>query len=148
MGGMGTFKLGSQFPDLFARAQPTVGFEPNTDVLASMRNLPVLMWNNSADELVNVTDYTQTAMRLANLGYRYELDVYQPCASPLCSALFPNHLELAINDQFAPAARFLDTAAVDFNPAHVTYVLDAARNRTKYAINGDHAYWLSALTLR
>ena len=25
MGGFGTFKLASQFPDLFARAQPTVG---------------------------------------------------------------------------------------------------------------------------
>ena len=53
MGGIGTFKLGSQFPDLFARAQPTVGFETNNDVLASLRNVPVLMWNASADELVN-----------------------------------------------------------------------------------------------
>jgi pimeloyl-ACP methyl ester carboxylesterase len=148
MGGMGTFKLGSQFPDLFARAQPTVGFEPNNDVLASMRNLPVLMWNNSADELVNVSDYTQTAMKLANLGYRYELDVYQPCASSLCSALFPDHLELAINDQFAPAAAFLGSAQVNRNPSHVTYVVDGARNYPQYGMNGDHAYWVSGLTLR
>jgi hypothetical protein len=148
MGGMGSFKLGSQFPDLFARAQPTVGYEPNTDVLASMRNLPVLMWNVSADELVNVTDYTQTAMKLANLGYRYGLNVHQPCASTLCSALFPNHLELAINDQFAPAAAFLGTAKVDPNPAHVTYVVDGARNYPKYGMNGDHAYWVSGFTLR
>ena len=61
MGGIGTFKLGAQFPDLFARAQPTVGFETNNDVLASLRNLPVLMWNASADELVNASDYAQTA---------------------------------------------------------------------------------------
>jgi hypothetical protein len=148
MGGMGTFKLGSEFPDLFARAQPTVGYEPNTDVLASMRNLPVLMWNNSGDELVNASDYTQTAMKLANLGYRYELDVYQPCASTLCSALFPDHLELAVNDQFAPAASFLDTAKVDVNPAHVTYVVDGARTYSKYGMVGDHAYWVSSLTLR
>src|SRR5437763_6408759 len=33
MGGVGTFKLGSQYPDLFARAQPVVGFESNPDVL-------------------------------------------------------------------------------------------------------------------
>jgi hypothetical protein len=148
MGGMGTFKLGAQFPDLFGRAQPTVGFEPNADVLASMRNLPVLMWNNSGDELVNVSDYSQTAMKLANLGYRYELDVYQPCASSLCSPLFPDHLELAVNDQFAPAAAFLGTAQVDRNPSHVTYVLDGARNYSQYAMNGDHAYWVSGLTLR
>jgi hypothetical protein len=148
MGGMGSFKLGSQFPDLFARAQPTVGYEPNTDVLASMRNLPVLMWNVTADELVNVSDYTQTAMKLANLGYRYELDVYQPCASSLCSALFPNHLQLAINDQFAPPAAFLGAATVDYNPAHVTYAVDGARTYSQYGMNGDHAYWVSGLTLR
>ena len=148
MGGMGTFKLGAQFPDLFARAQPTVGYEPNTDVLASMRNLPVLMWNNSGDELVNASDYTQTAMKLLNLGYRYELDVYQPCASPLCSALFPDHLELAINDQFAPAAAFLGTTPVNRNPSHVTYVVDGARNYGQYGMIGDHAYWVSGLTLR
>ena len=148
MGGMGTFKLGAEFPDLFARAQPTVGYEPNADVLASMRNLPVLMWNNSGDELVNATDYTQTATKLSSLGYRYALDVYQPCASSLCSALFPDHLELAVNDQFAPAAAFLGSAQVDRNPSHVTYVVDGARNYTQYGINGDHAYWVSGLTLR
>jgi hypothetical protein len=148
MGGIGTFKLGSQFPDLFARAQPTVGFETNNDVLASLRNVPVLMWNASGDELVNATDYGQTANKLSSLGYRYELDVYQPCANPLCSALFPNHLMLAINDQFAPAAAFLGSATVDYNPPHVTYVVDASRDRPSFGIVGDHAYWVSGLTLR
>ena len=148
MGGIGTFKLGAEFPDLFARAQPTVGDESNNDVLASLRNLPVLMWNNAADELVGPALYTQTADKLANLGYRYELDVYRPCASKLCSPLFPNHLELAVNDQFAPAAAFLGPATVDENPAHVTYVDDAARNDPGYGVVGDHAYWVSGLTLR
>ena len=123
MGGIGTFKLGAQFPDLFARAQPTVGFETNNDVLASLRNLPVLMWNVSSDELVNASDYAPTAAKLASLGYRYELDVYQPCANSLCSPVLANHLMLGINDQFAPAAAFLGSATVDPNPAHVTYVV-------------------------
>jgi predicted esterase len=148
MGGVGTFKLGSQFPDLFARAQPTVGFEGTNDVLASLRNLPVLMWNVSADELVNASFYTSSAMKLANLGYRYELDVFQPCANPLCSPVLANHLMLAINDQFAPAASFLDTARVDSNPAHVTYVVDAARDAPGLGVVGDHAYWVSGLKLR
>lgn len=108
--------LGTQFPDLFARAQPTVGDEPNNDLLPSLRNLPVLMWNNLADELVNPAVYLQTAAKLASLGYRYELDAYQPCANPACSPLFPNHLELAVNDQFAPAAAFLGSALVDRDP--------------------------------
>jgi hypothetical protein len=152
MGGFGTFRLGSQFPDLFARAQPTVAQENNPDVLASLRNIPVLMWNGSVDELVNPLFYSQTAAKLQALGYRYELDVFQTCpAVPMpqnCSPLFPGHLTLAVNDQYAPAAAFLDTALVNFNPAHVTYAEDAARNSAKARLNGDHAYWLSGITLR
>jgi predicted esterase len=152
MGGIGTFKLGAQFPDLFARAQPTVGDESNNDVLASLRNVPILMWNNAADELVNPALFGATGAKLLSLGYRYELDVFEPClASPKptgCSPLFPNHLELAVNDQFAPAAAFLGSAQVDRNPAHVTYVADTARDRPSLGIVGDHAYWVSGLTLR
>jgi predicted esterase len=148
MGGLGTLKLGSQFPDLFARAQPTVGFETNNDVLASLRNVPVLMWNNHGDELANEALFNATAAKLDSLGYRYELDAYRPCANPACSALFPNHLQLAVNDQFAPAADFLGTATVDPNPAHVTYVLDTALNHSKIGLAGDHAYWVSGLKLR
>jgi hypothetical protein len=152
MGGFGTFRLGAQFPDLFARAQPTVGEESNPDVLASLRNIPVLMWNGSVDELVPPVTYLPTASKLQSLGYRYELDVFQTCpAVPMpqnCSPLFPGHLTLAVNDQYAPAAAFLDTAQVNFNPAHVTYVEDTARNFPKAGLNGDHAYWLSGLTIR
>src|SRR2546421_4689909 len=119
VGGTGTFKLGAQCPDLFARAQPTVGDESNNDVVASLRNVPVLMWNNSGDELVNPASFTPTAMKLANLGYRYELDVYAPCPASQhaekCSPLFPDHLQLAVNDWYLPPAAFLDSAKVDPN---------------------------------
>src|SRR5205085_7959488 len=89
-----------------------------------------------------------TASALASNGYRYELDAFQPCANPACSPLFTNHLQLAINDQFAPAAAFLGTALVNRNPAHVTYVLDAARNHANLGVVGDHAYWVSRMKLR
>ena len=82
------------------------------------------------------------------MGYRHELDVYQPCANSLCSPVLPNHLMLAVNDQFAPAAAFLGSATVDPNPAHVTYVVDAVRNQPSFGLVGDHAYWVSGLTLR
>jgi hypothetical protein len=148
MGGIGTYDVGAQFPDLFARAQPTVGYESDNNVLASLRNLPVLAWNVTGDELVGPELYTPTAMKLANLGYRYELDVYQACANPLCSPILANHLQLAINDQFAPGAAFLDTAKVDRNPPHVTFVVDPARDSAKYGVIADHAYWVSGLTGR
>src|SRR5205085_11049421 len=132
MGGIGTFDVGAQFPDLFARAQPTVGDESDNNVLASFRNVPVLMWNTLGDELVGPQAYGPTAKKLADLGYRYESDIYQPCANPLCSPLFPNHLELAINDQFAPAAAFLDTVMEGRNAGHVTSGADRGRHCTKY----------------
>jgi hypothetical protein len=148
MGGFGTFDIGAQFPDLFAKAQPTVGEETDTSVLASFRNLPLLMWNALSDELVGPQDYVPTFNALASDGYRVELHVHQPCANPQCSALFPTHLELAVNDQYAPAAAFLDSAQADYNPFHVTYVLDPARDSAKYGVVADHAYWVSGLTPR
>jgi hypothetical protein len=148
LGGIGSFKLGSQFPDLFAKIQPTVGDESNSAVLASLRNVPVLMWNNHGDELVNDAEYTADALKLDQLNYRYELHAHKPCSNPACSPLFPNHLQLAVNDQYAPAAAFLDSSRVNRNPAHVTYVLDAVRNHANLRLVGDHAYWVGGLKLR
>ena len=148
MGGVGSFKLGSQFPDLFARIQPTVGFELSPDVLASLRNVPVLMWNNTGDELANDGAFNATAGKLDSLGYRYEIDEFRPCAHPQCSPLFPNHLQLAVNDQYQPAADFLGDARVERNPAHVTYVVEDDRNHPELGLVGDHAYWVSGLARR
>ena len=152
MGAFGTFDIGAQFPDLFARAQPTVGEETNRNVLASFRNLPILMWNVAGDELVGIQQFGPTEMTLANLGYRVELHIHQPCAStstsPTCPAPFANHVMLAVNDQYAPAAAFLGNAQVDYNPFHVTYVVDPARDASKYGVVANHAYWVSDLTVR
>ena len=48
------------------------------------------------------------------LGYRYEFDSFAPA----------DHLTLAINDQYQPAADFLGTTQVNRNPSHVTYVVN------------------------
>ena len=148
MGGIGSFKLAAHYPDLFARVQPTVGDEGDLEVLASLRNVPVLMWNNHGDELVNNLGFQETADELDALGYRYELDAFQPCANPACSPLFPNHLQLAVNDWYQPAADFLGEARVERTPAHVTYFVNPARDYPELDLVGDHAYWLSQLELR
>jgi pimeloyl-ACP methyl ester carboxylesterase len=148
MGGIGSFRLAAMFPDLFARIQPTVGDEGSTDVLPSLRNVPILMWNNHGDELVNNFGFQETADALDELGYRYELDAFQPCANPGCSPLFPNHLQLAINDWYAPAAEFLGEHRVDRNPAHVTFVRYPSREHPDLKLVADHAYWVSRIELR
>lgn len=138
MGGYGTFKLAEQFPDLFAKAQPTVGASANNSLVPSLRNVPFLMWNMATDELVPETSYLPTAQALDSAGYRYELDVFAP----------GDHLTLAINDQYAPAAEFLGTSQVDPNPPHVTYVVDPALDYPTLGFVADHAYWLSGLRNR
>ncbi len=138
MGGYGTFKLAEQFPDLFAKGQPTVGESADTNLEASLRNIPILMWNASTDELVPETSYLPTAQQLDNLGYRYELDIFAPA----------DHLTLSINDQYAPATAFLGTTPVDRDPSHVTYVVDPALDYPSLGFVADHAYYLSGLRLR
>jgi hypothetical protein len=137
MGAFGTFKLGEQFPDLFARGQPTVGISPDDKLVPSLRNIPILMWNATADELVPVPEYEATASALDSAGYRYELDVYTA-----------EHLTLAINDQYAPAATFLGTARVNRNPTHVTYVVDPKLDYPKLGFVADHAYYVSGVKPR
>jgi dienelactone hydrolase len=144
MGGFGSFDIAEQFPDLFARLQSTVGAQDalvggaTNHQLASMRNIPVLMWNGVSDELVPPTSYLPTAQELDDLGYRYELDQFVP----------GEHLSLAINDEYGPAAEFLGTARVNRNPHHVTYVVDPEEFERRLRVVADHAYWLSSLRVR
>jgi hypothetical protein len=134
MGAIGTFKLAEQYPDLFARAFSTSGADSNGG-LASLRDLPVLMWSTAADEEVPAPEYLETATTLLQLGYRYELDVFAP----------GEHNTFAVLDQYAPAAAFLGSATVDRNPAHVTYAVNSTHDYPKLGVTTGHAYWLSGL---
>ena len=155
MGGYGTYKFATRYPDLFARAQPTVGpptlgvsttardssSSPSTStnfLLPSVRHIPFMMWVASTDQLVPITGTTAQAQTFDDLGYRYIFDVYSPA----------DHFTLAINDQFRPAADFLDDAQVVRDPAHVTYVVNPKMDFPEVRTVGDHAYWLSGLRVR
>jgi hypothetical protein len=155
MGGYGTFRFGSLYPDLFYKAQPTVGppglgiWVPPVEVtgghdsnsnyqLASMRNVPIMMWVMHTDELVPFAGTEQQARGFDALGLRYEFWAMAP----------GEHLTLAINDQFQPAADWLGQGAVDRNPAHVTYVANPHMAFPSIGLEADHAYWLSGVALR
>ncbi len=156
MGGYGTYKFATQYPDLFAKGQPVVGPpglgvwvppappEPGGDgsntnnMLPSLRNIPFLIWNAVTDELVPYLGVVQQATTFDQLGYRYELDSFAPA----------DHLTLAINDQYQPAADFLGTTKVDRDPAHVTYVVNPKMDFPEMGGPANHAYWLSGLNLR
>ena len=152
LGGLGTFKLAEQFPDLFSRAVAIVG-SPGTAVdavpqsreLASLRNIPVMVWDVvPVDELNPYSEANVVALQ--KLGYRYDY------------LAFPGeHLTPAINDNYPEAAAFLGTTRVDPDPAHITYVygkdtLDGLVRSTgdfpNWGLVADHAYWLSDLRPR
>jgi hypothetical protein len=155
MGGYGTYKFATQFPDLFAKAQPTVGppalgiwVPPGTPTggsstltdlqLGSLRNIPIRIWDASSDELVPLPGPVQQASDIDALGYRYEFDVFSPA----------EHLTLAVNDEFQPAADFLGTDRVDLNPPHVTYVYNPSMDFAPDGTAAGHAYWVSDVNLR
>jgi hypothetical protein len=155
MGGYGTYKLATQFPDLFARAQPTVGPPgmgfavtpeqptggPQTStlpMLPSLRHVPIQMWVGTNDELVPFTSTQLQARRLDELGYRYQFWAF----------LGAEHFTLAANDQWQPSASFLGRARVDRNPARVTYVRNPTMDFAEAGTRADHAYWLSDIELR
>jgi predicted esterase len=156
MGGYGTYKFAAQYPDLFARANPVVGppglgvwVPPNPPVpggdgsntnrmLASVRNIPFLIWNGTADELVPVAGPVAQAQTFDDLDYRYRFQLFTGT----------DHFQLAANDQYAPAAAFLGTHETKPNPAHVTYVVNPTMDFPGVGTVADHAYWLSGLELR
>lgn len=155
MGGYGTYKFTAQFPDLFARAQPTVGppalgiwappAEPTGGeqsltqrMLGSVRNVPFLIWDETSDELVPISGVLEQVKTLDELGYRYEFDQF----------LAGDHLTLALNDEFAPAATFLGTETVNPNPPHVTYVYNPTMDFPADGTTAGHAYWVYGVSLR
>jgi hypothetical protein len=155
MGGYGTYKFTTQFPDLFARAQPTVG-PPGLGIwlppaaptggeqsltqrmLPSVRNVPFEIWNETTDELVPIAGVLEQVKRFDELGYRYIFDQFQA----------GEHLTLSINDEYAPAAAFLGTETVSRNPAHVAYAYNPTMDFPADGTSAGHAYWLYNVTLR
>jgi hypothetical protein len=138
MGGFGTYRLAERWPDLFARAFSVVGEASPASGLPSLRNVPTLAWNATADELVPIDETIENTQEMTADGLRFIEDVYT----------LSDHLTLATNDQYGPGAEFLGTHRVDRNPAHVTYVVDPSGDSKLGEVVANHAYWLSGLTVR
>ncbi|MFL5887251.1 MAG: hypothetical protein ACJ77M_19450 [Thermoleophilaceae bacterium] len=139
MGAFGSFLLAARWPDLFARVATTVGIPgPADDQLASLRNVPFMGWNATADELVRLPDSQAALEHIDATGLRF--DHY----------LFPvaDHLTLATNDEYGPQASFLGTARVERDPMHVSYVVDPTEDNSDAQAVANHAYWLSDLAVR
>lgn len=150
MGGYGTYKMASQYPDLFAKAfavvgpadesilgGPTGGLSEDRQntlrIIDNLRNIPLLMWNGLIDELVPVAGVVQFEQRLTELGYRHELD------------LFPthDHFLFSLVDEWGPGKAWLGDSVVDRDPVHVTYRAMPEMDNAALGLIHNHAYWVS-----
>jgi hypothetical protein len=137
MGGGGTYRLASRWPDLWARAFPIVGPPTSAASFTSLRNIPVMAWYGQNDELVGPEMSDMAFLNAQQAGLRYDHWVFTPAG----------HVTEGNNDEYTPAAEFFGENTVDRNPYHVTYVVDPSLN-TVAESPADHAYWISGLTIR
>jgi dienelactone hydrolase len=157
MGGYGTLRFASLYPDLFARAfavvgpadesitgGPSNGLVPDLEdtentlhILDNIRNVPMLMWNGVNDELVPVAGVLNTERRLSDLKYFHRLD------------LFPgfDHFLFSLLDEWGPGRKWLGSNRVVLNPSHVTYRALPEMDRPSLGLRHDHAYWVSGIVV-
>ena len=153
MGGYGTFRMATMWPDLFGKAFPVVGPQAegikvlaqeddgdatNTfHVLDNVRNIPFMIWDGAADELVPVAGTVTHAQRFEDLGYRFVQDVFAA-----------DHFLLSEVDDWSRGAEFLGDAAIDRDPAHVTFRVMPAADSPELGLVHDHAYWVWDVAMR
>jgi dienelactone hydrolase len=141
-GGIGTYKLASQFPDLFSRAFPivgSVGDEETNDVyydleslVDNLRTVPLLAWSSLADELVPSPLMLKFQRRLRAFGWRHEHDIFPE-----------DHLSFGYFDDWDPAVEFLTTDPErETNPQRVRYRAIPEFDNTELDLVHDGAHWV------
>jgi poly(3-hydroxybutyrate) depolymerase len=159
MGGFGVYKFATAYPDLFKAIFPniapeicslpeagaTVGAHTGQtgigDAFASLRNVPVLATSGLDDPLVDIGITTRSALRLDQLGYRYDFWHFQ--------STDPGGGHAEYRQFVRTEYRSLNDSAnvVDRDPRRVTYVLDGYVSDPRYGLRSDHAYWVGGLQL-
>jgi predicted esterase len=157
MGGYGTYRLGSLYPDLFAKGFAVVG-PPDEDPLGgptdgtadsehdalgvtdNLRHVPLLMWNGANDELVPLPGPLNYARDLREHGYRHRIDVFPGY----------DHFLFFLLDEWGPGKAFLDgeylgEPVVTRAPAHVTYRAVPAMGNERFGLVHDGAYWIAEI---
>ncbi len=155
MGGYGTYKLGVQYPDLFARAFTTVGppglgvwpvvappqpggqVSLTTPLLGNLRWIPYMNWVGAQDQLVPYPGPTAQQNRFDELKLRSELWTFQG-----------DHFTLAVLDRWEAARDFLGAARKQGDPSRVVYGFFPEADKPGLGLLHDHAYWISGLRAR
>ncbi len=149
MGGYGTWKLASQYPDLFTSGfavvgpggenilhAPTNGLVPDAQgtlaILDNLRHVPVLAWYGANDELVPVAGATMMLNRMLRLGYEHEVDIFPGY----------DHFLFSLLDEWGPGQAWINRPPINRNPSRVTYRAKPSADNAALGLVHDHAYWL------
>jgi dienelactone hydrolase len=170
MGGWASYLLPVVYPDRFAASFPASGpptqgawlgcegdpcymeanggdarAELTTPLLANLRNVPVVAFHGTEDELVPVSGPVAQTNRLRELGLRYRLYLFEG----------QEHYGPPIQDEWTEGANYEHAFVRDRNPGRVTYsrsmrfehAVNTVNNEQKvpFGFRFDRAYWMSGL---
>lgn len=151
MGGYGTVLFGLLYPDLFAAGYIQAGAvsASQRDVLENARHFPIAIHHGTNDQLVPITGLQQMALRMRELGYRYDMTTF----------LGYEHFTQAIADEWADGTGYLDRFASPTAPRQVTYKVSpqliraintsrGGRGDGTFDFDPDGAWWLDGITPR
>ena len=175
MGGYGTYRLGTAYPDLFGRAFTTVAppgrgiwptpvppgprdgdrghcFEPTVPPSDGQPRADTLSYNLLENaRWLPYMNWVEAGDQLVPYnGPTAQQDCFDDIR--LRSSLWTfgpgEHLTLATVDQWAAARDFLGRAAVKRDPPRVEYAFLPTADARELGLRHDHAYWLSGLRAR
>ena len=156
MGGYGTYRIATLYPDLFSRAWTNIAPPINgiwvppvpgdlqslTNLfLDNVRNVPFLNQVTATDELVpytgtraqNMGDPALGIRGFQQLGYRFRFLTYTP----------GDHITISLSYDPLVSEWLGGREAVDRDPFHVTYRVLPDAERADLGLVRDHAYWVS-----
>jgi pimeloyl-ACP methyl ester carboxylesterase len=157
MGGYGSLRFATLFPDLFAGYVNWVGFPGDClegtpgqgqcpagavgnvyDFLQNLRNVNGANLYAGEDELVTTVQSSAVKARLRELANPY-IFYFHPAA---------DHLTLALADDWRKEGAYTAPFVRAVNPPRVTYRTDPALDVPALAIAHDRAYWVSRIKAR
>lgn len=148
MGGIGTHRIASKWPDLFGKGFSIAGslggepydhafgddvYKDQRRIAINQRHVPLLMWQGTTDELAPFPLVLRYEQHLWDLGIRHEFDIFPGF----------DHLSFGYLDDWGPAARFLDKATVTDRPRRITYRRVPRLDNTNLDLVHDQVYWVS-----
>ncbi len=139
MGGFGTYRLASAYPDLFGRAFTGVGpaGSGRAGLEQNVRWVPFMNWVAVADELITYNRARAAQDSMVAAGMPSQMWSFAG-----------EHFTLAIQDEWGAAASFLGDSTVHRRPWHVSYAFAAQDAEPSLGLDRDGAYWVSGLQPR